>query len=166
MENNVTTISREELEELREAFNKIDIDNSGYVSDYELQDLFKEASLPLPGYKVREIIEKIFAVTDSNKDGKINFEEFVSLIQELKSKDVSKSYRKSINKKLGITALGGTSSISTEGTQHSYSEEEKVAFVNWINKALQDDPDCKHILPMNPSDASLFKSLADGILLW
>ncbi|NWX96299.1 PLSI protein, partial [Nothoprocta ornata] len=165
MENNITTISREELEELREAFSKIDIDNSGYVSDYELQDLFKEASLPLPGYKVREIVEKIIAVTDSNKDGKINFEEFVSIIQELKSKDVSKSFRKSINKKQGITAIGGTSSISSEGTQHSYSEEEKVAFVNWINKALQDDPDCKHILPMDPSDASLFKSLADGILL-
>lgn len=60
-------------------FHFADIDNSGYVSDYELQDLFKEASLPLPGYKVREIIEKIFAVTDSNKDGKINFEEFVSV---------------------------------------------------------------------------------------
>lgn len=57
----------------------IDIDNSGYVSDYELQDLFKEASLPLPGYKVREIVEKIIAVTDNNKDGKINFEEFVSV---------------------------------------------------------------------------------------
>ncbi|KFO79888.1 Plastin-1, partial [Cuculus canorus] len=142
-----------------------DIDNSGYVSDYELQDLFKEASLPLPGYKVREIVEKIITVTDSNKDGRINFEEFVSIIQELKSKDVSKSFRKSINKKQGITAIGGTSAISSEGTQHSYSEEEKVAFVNWINKALQDDPDCKHLLPMNPSDASLFKSLADGILL-
>ncbi|KAM6127578.1 plastin-1 [Phoenicopterus ruber ruber] len=165
MENNITTISREELEELREAFSKIDIDNSGYVSDYELQDLFKEASLPLPGYKVREIVEKIIAVTDSNKDGRINFEEFVSIIQELKSKDVSKSFRKSINKKQGITAIGGTSAISSEGTQHSYSEEEKVAFVNWINKALQDDPDCKHLLPMNPSDASLFKALADGILL-
>ncbi|NXW86771.1 PLSI protein, partial [Alopecoenas beccarii] len=146
-------------------FNFTDIDNSGYVSDYELQDLFKEASLPLPGYKVREIVEKIIAVTDSNKDGRINFEEFVSIIQELKSKDVSKSFRKSINKKQGITAIGGTSAISSEGTQHSYSEEEKVAFVNWINKALQDDPDCKHLLPMNPSDASLFKSLADGILL-
>ncbi|XP_065496189.1 plastin-1 [Caloenas nicobarica] len=165
MENNITTISREELDELREAFSKIDIDNSGYVSDYELQDLFKEASLPLPGYKVREIVEKIIAVTDSNKDGRISFEEFVSVIQELKSKDVSKSFRKSINKKQGITAIGGTSAISSEGTQHSYSEEEKVAFVNWINKALQDDPDCKHLLPMNPSDASLFKSLADGILL-
>ncbi|XP_068001320.1 plastin-1 isoform X2 [Melanerpes formicivorus] len=165
MENNIITVAREELEELREAFSKIDIDNSGYVSDYELQDLFKEASLPLPGYKVREIVEKVIVVTDSNKDGKINFEEFVSIIQELKSKDVSKSFRKSINKKQGITAIGGTSAISSEGTQHSYSEEEKVAFVNWINKALQDDPDCKHLLPMNPSDASLFKSLADGILL-
>ncbi|NXH17750.1 PLSI protein, partial [Bucco capensis] len=165
MENNITTISCEELEDLREAFSKIDIDNSGYVSDYELQDLFKEASLPLPGYKVREIVEKIIAVTDSNKDGRINFEEFVSITQELKSKDVSKSFRKSINKKQGITAIGGTSEISSEGTQHSYSEEEKVAFVNWINKALQDDPDCKHLLPMHPSDASLFKSLADGIIL-
>lgn len=60
-------------------FRSTDIDNSGYVSDYELQDLFKEASLPLPGYKVREIVEKIILVTDSNKDGKINFEEFVSV---------------------------------------------------------------------------------------
>ncbi|XP_008581155.1 PREDICTED: plastin-1 [Galeopterus variegatus] len=165
MENSTTTISREELEELKEAFNKIDIDNSGYVSDYELQDLFKEASLPLPGYKVREIVEKILAVADSNKDGKISFEEFVSLMQELKSKDISKTFRKIINKREGITAIGGTSPISSEGTQHSYSEEEKVAFVNWINKALENDPDCKHLLPMNPNDGSLFKSLADGILL-
>lgn len=47
-----------------------------------------------------------------------------------------------------------------------FSEEEKVAFVNWINKALQDDPDGKHLLPMDPTDDNLFKSLADGILLW
>ncbi|XP_006731836.1 plastin-1 [Leptonychotes weddellii] len=165
MEKSTTVISREELEELQEAFNKIDIDNSGYVSDYELQDLFKEASLPLPGYKVREIVEKIIAVTDNNKDGKISFQEFVSLMQELKSKDISRTFRKTINKREGITAIGGTSSISSEGTQHSYAEEEKVAFVNWINKALEDDPDCKHLLPMNPNDGSLFKSLADGILL-
>ncbi|XP_048362678.1 plastin-1 isoform X2 [Sphaerodactylus townsendi] len=146
-------------------FKYSDIDNSGYVSDYELQDLFKEASVPLPGYKIREIVEKIIAVTDNNKDGKINFEEFVTVIQELKSNDISKTFRKSINKKKGITAIGGTSPISSEGTQHSYSEEEKVAFVNWINKALQADPDCKHLLPMDPTDGSLFKSLADGILL-
>lgn len=45
----------------------------------------------------------------------------LQITQELKSKDVSKSFRKSINKKQGITAIGGTSPISSEGTQHSYS---------------------------------------------
>uniref|UniRef100_A0A6I8PCS6 Plastin 1 n=1 Tax=Ornithorhynchus anatinus TaxID=9258 RepID=A0A6I8PCS6_ORNAN len=116
---------------------------------------FKEASLPLPGYKVREIVEKILTFADNNKDGKINFEEFVSVMQELKSKEICKSFRKSINKKEGITAIGGTSAISSEGTQHSYSEEEKVAFVHWINKALEEDPDCKHIIPMDANDLTV-----------
>uniref|UniRef100_A0A8C5MKT3 Plastin 1 n=1 Tax=Leptobrachium leishanense TaxID=445787 RepID=A0A8C5MKT3_9ANUR len=165
MANNTITVSREELEELKEAFDKIDIDNNGYINDYELQELFKEANLKLPGYQVRDIIEKIYTEADKNKDGKIDFEEFVLLVQEQKRNDISKTFRTSINKRLGITALGGTSSISTQGTQHSYADEEKVAFVNWVNKALKDDPDVKHILPMNPDNNSLFASLRDGILL-
>lgn len=55
-----------------------DIDNSGYVSDFELRELFNEARLFLPGYKVREIIET-FIAGDTNKDEKISFEEFVSV---------------------------------------------------------------------------------------
>lgn len=42
-----------------------------------MHELFKEASLPLPGYKVREIIQKLMIDGDKNKDGKISFEEFV-----------------------------------------------------------------------------------------
>ncbi|XP_072428085.1 plastin-1-like [Chiloscyllium punctatum] len=165
MENHTTHISREELEEMKEAFNKIDLDNSGYVSDYELQDLFKEANLPLPGYKVREIVEQILNVGDHNKDGKISFEEFVSVFQELKDKEISKTFRKVINKKEGICAIGGMSDRSSEGTQHSYEEEEKVAFVNWINKALEGDPDCRHLIPMDASSDRLFSAVGDGILL-
>lgn len=55
-----------------------DIDNSGFVSDFELQELFREASFSLPGYKVREIAEK-FIAGDTNKDEKISFEEFVAV---------------------------------------------------------------------------------------
>uniref|UniRef100_A0A3B4CIX2 Plastin 1 n=1 Tax=Pygocentrus nattereri TaxID=42514 RepID=A0A3B4CIX2_PYGNA len=164
MEDNVTQISREDLEDLREAFNKIDIDNSGYVSDFELQELFREASFSLPGYKVREIAEK-FIAGDTNKDEKISFEEFVAIYQELRSKEVRETFRKTISRRDGIRSFGGTSGISSEGTQHSYADEEKVAFVNWINKALANDPDCKHLIPMDPSDDSLFKSVKDGILL-
>ncbi|XP_018412211.1 PREDICTED: plastin-3 isoform X2 [Nanorana parkeri] len=162
---NTTQISKDELEELREAFAKVDLDSSGYISDYELHDLFKEANLPLPGYKVREIIQKLMNEGDKNKDGKICFEEFVFLVQELKSSDIAKTFRKAINRKEGICAIGGTSELSSEGTQHSYSEEEKYAFVNWINKALENDPDCKHVLPMNPNAKDLFRVLGDGIVL-
>uniref|UniRef100_A0AAQ6INB6 Plastin 1 n=1 Tax=Anabas testudineus TaxID=64144 RepID=A0AAQ6INB6_ANATE len=154
MENRVTQISREDLEDLREAFNKIDIDNSGYVSDFELQELFREASFSLPGYKVREIVE-IFVAGDTNKDEKIN----------LKSKQFSETFKKTITRRDGIRSFGGTSGVSSEGTQHSYSDEEKVAFVNWINKSLAKDPDCQHVLPINPDNESLFTSLRDGILL-
>ncbi|CAL8285456.1 unnamed protein product [Lota lota] len=161
---NITQISRDDLEDLRKAFNKIDIDNSGYVSDFELQELFREASFSLPGYRVREIIET-FIAGDTNKDEKISFEEFVSIYQELKSKEFSESFRKIIARRDGIRSFGGMSGSSSEGTQHSYSDEEKVAFVNWINKALAKDPDCSHLLPMNPLNDSLFKSVRDGILL-
>uniref|UniRef100_A0A8P4GHV5 Plastin-1 n=1 Tax=Dicentrarchus labrax TaxID=13489 RepID=A0A8P4GHV5_DICLA len=106
-----------------------------------------------------------FIAGDNNKDEKISFEEFVSIYQELKSKELSETFRKTITKRDGIRSFGGMSQISSEGTQHSYSDEEKVAFVNWINKALAKDPDCQHLLPMNPDDESLFTSVRDGILL-
>lgn len=46
------------------------------------------------------------------------------------------------------------------------TEEERYAFVNWINTALENDPDCKHVLPMDPNKDSLFTSVGDGIVLW
>ncbi|XP_040855836.1 plastin-3 isoform X1 [Ochotona curzoniae] len=160
-----TQISKDELEELKEAFAKVDLNSNGYISDYELHDLFKEANMPLPGYKVREIIQKLMLDGDRNKDGKISFDEFVYIFQEVKSSDIAKTFRKAINRKEGICALGGTSELSSEGTQHSYSEEEKYAFVNWINKALENDPDCRHVIPMNPNTDDLFKAVGDGIVL-
>ncbi|XP_067312950.1 plastin-3 isoform X1 [Pseudorasbora parva] len=158
-------ISKDELEELREAFGKVDLNGNGFICDHELHELFKEANLPLPGYKVREIIQKLMEDGDKDKDNKISFEEFVSVFQELKSSDIAKSFRKAINRKEGILAIGGTSELSSAGTQHSFSEEERFAFVNWINTALEKDPDCKHVLPMNPNTDSLFKAVGDGIVL-
>uniref|UniRef100_A0A8K9WRA1 Plastin-3 n=1 Tax=Oncorhynchus mykiss TaxID=8022 RepID=A0A8K9WRA1_ONCMY len=136
--------------------------SNGFICDLELTDLFKEANLPLPGYKVREIIKKL----DRNKDNQISFDEFLSIAKELKGDDIAKSFRKAINRKEGILAIGGTSELSSEGTQHSFSEEERYAFVNWINAALEKDPDCKHVLPMNPNTPnSLFTAVGDGIIL-
>uniref|UniRef100_A0A8C7TDQ7 Lymphocyte cytosolic protein 1 (L-plastin) n=1 Tax=Oncorhynchus mykiss TaxID=8022 RepID=A0A8C7TDQ7_ONCMY len=93
-------------------------------------------------------------------DGKVTFNEFANV-----SSGVAKTFKKAINKKEGINAVAGTSEQSSSGTQHSYSEEEKVAFVNWVNKALEKDPDCKHVLPMDPTTNDLFTAVGDGIVL-
>ncbi|XP_061753758.1 plastin-3 isoform X2 [Nerophis ophidion] len=154
-------ISKEEQEEMREIFEKTDLDHDGFISDYELNEVLKDAGHPLPGYMVREIIHKL----DRNRDSKISFIEFLSIVQELRGSEIAKTFRKVINRKQGITAIGGTSELSSEGTQHSFSEEERFAFAKWINTALENDPDCQHVLPMDPSTDSLFKSVADGILL-
>ncbi|XP_030056365.1 plastin-2 [Microcaecilia unicolor] len=158
-------ISAEELEEITEAFRKIDTDGNGFISPNELTELFKAANLPLPGYKVREIIQNLMSTGDQNNDGRISFEEFISVFHGLKKTDVAKTFRKAINKKEGLCAIGGTSEQSSAGTQHSYSEEEKYAFVNWVNKALEKDPDCKHVIPMDPDTDSLFTAVGDGIVL-
>lgn len=154
-------ITKEEMEEMREIFGKIDLDGDGCICDYELNELLKDAGHPIPGYRLREIIQKL----DRNNDNKISFDEFLSIVQELKGSQIAKTFRKAINRKEGILAIGGTSELSSEGTQHSFSEEERFAFVNWINSALEKDPDCQHVLPMDPNTDSLFTSLGDGIVL-
>ncbi|XP_029029699.1 plastin-3 [Betta splendens] len=154
-------ITKDEMEEMREIFAKIDLDKNGFISDYELNELLREAGHPLPGYMVREIILKL----DRDHDNRISFDEFLSIVQELRGSEVAKTFRKAINRKEGIFAIGGTSELSSEGTQHSYSEEERFAFVNWINTALEKDPDCQHVLPMDPNTDSLFRAVGDGIVL-
>ncbi|KAM6907095.1 plastin-3 [Xenentodon cancila] len=154
-------ITKEEEEELREIFGKIDLDGNGYICDYELSELLKDAGHALPGYMVREILQKL----DRNQDNRISFDEFLAIVKELKGSQIAKTFRKAINRKEGILAIGGTSELSSEGTQHSYSEEERYAFVNWINSALEKDPDCQHVVPMDPNTDSLFTSVGDGIVL-
>ena len=72
---------------------------------------------------------------------------------------------KKLSTRKKICAIGGTSEQSSVGTQHSYSEEEKYALVNWINKALENDLDCRHVIPMNPNTDDLFNAVGVGIVL-
>ena len=44
--------------------------------------------------------------------------------------------------------------------------EEQLAFSDWINSNLGQDPDLKHLLPIDPEGKGLFEKVKDGILLW
>uniref|UniRef100_A0A3Q1FEX5 Plastin-3 n=1 Tax=Acanthochromis polyacanthus TaxID=80966 RepID=A0A3Q1FEX5_9TELE len=87
------------------------------------------------------------------------------IFKDLKDDKLAQGFKTALNKKEGIVAIGGTSEISSEGTQHSISEQERFAFANYINSSLEKDPDCQHVLPINPNTEALFKAVADGILL-
>uniref|UniRef100_A0A7N6FIR4 Plastin-3 n=1 Tax=Anabas testudineus TaxID=64144 RepID=A0A7N6FIR4_ANATE len=154
-------VGAEEMEEIKEAFKKVDIDGNGYISSSELSSLFREVGCPLPGYQIRELLQKL----DRDKDSNISLEEFTAIFQDLKDDRMAQGFKKALNKKEGIVAIGGTSEISSEGTQHSISEQERIAFANYINSCLANDPDCKHFLPINPNTEALFKAVTDGILL-
>ena len=52
------------------------------------------------------------------------------------------------------------------GTQHSFSEEEKLAFVDWINFQLENDPEMKERLPISEDGHALFAAMEDGIVMW
>ncbi|XP_028272367.1 plastin-3-like isoform X1 [Parambassis ranga] len=156
-----TKVSAEEMEEIREGFRKVDVDGNGYICASELGNLFREVGCPLPGYQIRELMDKL----DHNKDSHISIEEFTAIFRDLKDDRMAQGFRKALNKKEGIVAIGGTSEISCEGTQHSISEQERFAFANYINTTLDKDPDCKGVVPINPNTNALFKALADGIVL-
>uniref|UniRef100_A0AAQ5YT53 Plastin-3 n=1 Tax=Amphiprion ocellaris TaxID=80972 RepID=A0AAQ5YT53_AMPOC len=138
----------------------IDVDGNGYICASELGTLFHEVRCPMAGYQIRELLQKL----DRNNDSHISLDEF-TIFKDLKDDKLAQGFKTALNKKEGIVAIGGTSEISSEGTQHSISEQERFAFANYINSSLEKDPDCQHVLPINPNTEALFKAVADGILL-
>ena len=53
----------------------VDLDGNGYICDDELGELLRGAGHPVPGYKLRIMIQSL----DRNDDGRISFEEFLAV---------------------------------------------------------------------------------------
>eukprot|EP01088_Endostelium_zonatum_P009746 TRINITY_DN2304_c0_g1_i1.p1 TRINITY_DN2304_c0_g1~~TRINITY_DN2304_c0_g1_i1.p1 ORF type:complete len:518 (+),score=120.25 TRINITY_DN2304_c0_g1_i1:87-1640(+) len=66
-----------------------------------------------------------------------------------------------MSKQANVVKVGG----ATDATAHSFSEEEKVAFVEYINSVLHKDKDVGSRLPISTSDNSLFSAVNDGLIL-
>ena len=63
------------VKDYKDAFDRVDTDNSGYIELSEIQNLFKEAygrEEDTPAYEIRAFLEFF----DTNEDGKVSWEEF------------------------------------------------------------------------------------------
>jgi len=159
-------LTEDEKEELKEQFSTIDKDESGFIELAELKEALDLAGFKVPGWRVRDMIDKY----DREKppehivgQRKLSYTEFEHLCCELKSKEVSQTFKKVVSKRDNIQTHGGMSEASAEGTQHSVRMEEELAFSDWINTNLGQDPSLAHILPIQ--DHHLYEAVQDGILL-
>ena len=72
------TITSEVIKKMRNIFNKYDKDDSGYLSEGELQRFFKS----METYFTKSELSEAMYIIDTNNDGKVNFEEFIKFVLE------------------------------------------------------------------------------------
>lgn len=109
----------------------------------------------------------MIAEVDTNSSGTVEFDEFLDMMRRVRVGGGKVTQLYQVTKKVEkMVKLGGTSEVSAEGTTHSFSEDETIAFGDWINYSLADDPDLAHLLPIDTSNMNdLFEKVKDGILL-
>ena len=88
------------------------------------------------------------------------------MYQKVKSQKTSFGLQKTADKAKKLVALSGLSEASADGTHHSYAEEEKLAFVDWINYQLEKDTDLSTQLPIEEDGEALFAAMHDGLVMW
>lgn len=161
-------LTDDEKGELKEQFTVLDKDQSGFIDLGELKEALDLAGFKVPGWRVRDMIDK-YARDKTSPSGpisgqrKLSYGEFEHLCCELKSKEVSQTFKKVVSKRDNLQTHGGMSEASAEGTQHSVRMEEELAFSDWINTNLGSDESLSHILPIQ--DHRLYEAVKDGILL-
>lgn len=128
-------LSNAQISEIRQAFDETAKGNET-ISSEKLGEVMKLCGEEVPQYKLRQISEDLQKETG----GTIDFLQFLKLFKSLSLKAVGGSYKKAIDKRQGVEQVG-VSSASAEGTKHSFSTDEMVAFTDWINSCLEDDPD-------------------------
>ncbi|XP_023344853.1 plastin-3 [Eurytemora carolleeae] len=161
-------LSDDEKIELKEQFLQIDKDESGFIDFNELKEALDLAGFKVPGWRVRDLIDKFGREKEVDHvaaQRKLSYHEFEHLCCELKSKDVSQTFKQKISRKENIHTHGGISDASAEGTTHSVRFEEQLAFSDWVNTNLGHDPDLRHILPLDGEGLNLYEAVKDGILL-
>jgi len=152
-------LSFKEKEDAKKAFNSFDSDGDGHITVSEVGQVLRAIGENASEQKIKQLIQEV----DLDQNGTIELNEFLAFVEKLRSGKASadKGFGEVVTKSANLNVVA-----SATGAQHSFSDEEKASFVDYINDCLRDDPDLKHLkLPINPENMDLFNAVKDGILI-
>lgn len=99
----------------------------------ELKAALDVVGFKIPQWKVREMIDGMERKRAVSERGRMSYDDFQKLCTDLKSQDISTSFKTMVTKRENLETIGGMSEASSEGTTHSVRQEEQVAFSDWVN---------------------------------
>lgn len=153
----MAAVSFNERNDIKKHFESFDRDGDGHITVEEVGQVV--ASI---GEKATEAeLKKYIAEVDLDNNGTIEFEEFIKFVQKLRAGKASgKGFGEVVVKNANVNV------VASQHAQHSFSDEEKASFVDYINDVLSKDADLRHLnFPLNPETDQLFRAVRDGQLM-
>lgn len=148
--------SPQQLAEYKKHFSSFDVDRNGHIDRNELTQVIKN----LGEFEALSRLDQIIAEVDTNRDGTIEFDEFLAIMANIQQgTGTDSSFVKVYNKQKELIQHKGHSGV------HSFSQEEMTAFSEHLNFVLEDDADCKHLMPIDTEGVDLCDKVSDGVLL-
>ncbi|KAI6212254.1 L-plastin [Aphelenchoides fujianensis] len=134
-----------QVAELTEAFPTLTKNGSGHISFKDLPAALKLCGVDIPGYQLRERLRKY---------------------GDPKSLDYHQrnQWKKRIGSVTGAYQVQSAAEVGADEIVHTIRVEEELAFSNWINSNLSNDPDLKHLLPVETGD-DLYTKIQDGLVI-
>lgn len=142
---------------MQSTFKSFDTNKDGVLDKKELLNALRAL-----GHRdtTEDELTELMSEMDLNKDGDIQFIEYVKMMKKVVLSDENSNVSQLLNKKgEAVFRVGQGQNFST------FSEEERSAYVRVINTVLKSDPDCQKYLPINPDSMDVFLLLKDGVLL-
>ena len=140
-------------------FNAFDDNGDGHIDAQELERIMKACEMSVTSSDLANLIAEV----DQNKNGTIEFGEFLLIIRKMTSGETSadSGFANVVKKTAKMLVVEGSSA----GTQHSFSEEERDAFVDHINQCLGGHEKLQDKLPISREGMALFEAVKDGTIL-
>lgn len=151
-------LSPAEKQELKVQFEVFDADRSGQIDKAEIAEVMKSINEPVDNAKIDEYMKEV----DQDGSGTIDFEEFCLFVEKMRAGKVKSDagFGNVVTKSAQINV------VQSQHATHSFSDEEKEGFVEYINDALAKDADLAHLkMPLNSKDLTIFNAVSDGLLL-